>query len=168
MSPRRTPLLTPSLSTHSSVHIQFKLGHVHGLWWTCKAHPSFNFGTAVFSWPERTHRNLCATVTVNKLQLGLNLSNWVWAFARIDLCLMSGSLLPPVRVTIAVKSQLRLGIRRGSVVDQGSWRNKNMGVYEQLSVKRENSVWVLCWFSNSQDLWVKSPARVHARACFAR
>jgi hypothetical protein len=152
----RTPPQTPSLSTHSSVPVWSKLVRVHDLWWTSKAHPSFNFNATAFSYPEHAHWGPCAAVTVNKRQLGLCPSNWVRAFARIDLCLMSISLLPPVRVAIAVKSQLRPGIRRGSVVDQRLWRNRSMGVYAQLSAKQGNNVvGSLLVFQIIQDLYAK-------------
>jgi hypothetical protein len=160
----RTPPRTPSLSTHSCVPVRSKLVCVHDLWWTSKAHPSFNFNATAFSYPECAHWGPCAVVTMNKRQLRLSPSNWVRDFARIDLCLMYVSLLPPVRVTIAMKSQLRPGIRCGSVVDQRPWRNRSMGVYAQLSAKQGNNVvGSLLVFQITQDLYAKT-ASAGARA----
>jgi hypothetical protein len=156
----RTPPRTPPLSTHSSIPVRSKLVRVHDLWWTSKAHPSFNFGATVFSCPERAHWSLCAVVTVNKHRLGLNPSNWVRAFARVGLRTVFRCLYSLVQVAIAVESRLHPGARRGSIMDRTLWRNRSGRGFTQILERHMNSATTSFWvFQIARGLCAKWPTQ---------
>jgi hypothetical protein len=137
---------------------------VPDLWWFSETHPSFNLNATSLCCSEHTHRSSSATMAMNKHQIWLNQSNWVRAYARVDLRMMTECLLPRVGVAVAGKPRLWLGARQGTVGDLDPWRNKRTVTFVQLSVRHVNSATgSLLFIRMVKDLCAKPIAR--AQTC---
>jgi hypothetical protein len=152
-------------SNHSPTLAPSKFTRVPDLWWVSKTCPSFNLNATTFFCLEHTYRSFIAVVAMNKHQLGSDQSNWMRAYARVDLRTRSECLLPLVGVTVAGKPRLRPSARRGTVGDLESWRNKRTGAFVQLSARHVNSVMgSLLVIQMVSDLCANSLARTWTRA----
>jgi hypothetical protein len=166
-SPPRNTSESALTSTHSPTPAPSKFMCVPDLWWVNETRPSFNLNATAFYFLEHAYRSSSATVAMNKHQLRSDQSNWVRAFAQVDVCTMSQCLLPPVGVTVAGKPRLQPSARRGAIRDLEPWRNKRTGAFLQLSARHVNSAMgSLLVIQMVRDLCANSHAQARTRACF--